>query len=84
MLNFDERQETKLEQEAFDLAMAERVEAERNSQIIAVTATQYARAAQYKALLIMLRSAMDGEAYDLEKVARHTVNVFNELEGVGC
>lgn len=84
MLNFDEREEAKMEQEAFELALAERVEAERHSQIIAVTANEYARAAQYRALLIMLRTAAGGERYDLEKVAAHVVAVFEELEGAGC
>ena len=84
MLNFDEREEAKLEQEAFALSMAEQAKEELDGQIITVTAAEYARAAQHKALLIMLRSAMDGDAYDLEKVARHAVNVFKELEGAGC
>lgn len=69
MLNFEKTEETKLEQE---------------EQLMVVTATAYARSAQYRTLLITLRSAVDGEGYDLEKVARHVVKAFDELEGAGC
>lgn len=84
MLNFDEKQEAKLEQEAFEITMAERARKEREGQIVAVTATEFAKTAQYRALLLTLRSAMAGERYDLEKVAAHVVSTFNELEGAGC
>ena len=84
MLNFDEMEEQKLEQEAFALTAAERAKEELDGQIITVTAAEHARAAQNRALLIMLRTAAGGERYDLENVAAHVVATFNALEGAGC
>ena len=84
MLSFDEKEEARMEQEAFESSLTEMVRANRTPQIVVVTADEYARAAQYKALLIALRTASGGERYDLEKVAIHVVDTFNELEGAGC
>lgn len=84
MLNFDEREEAKMEQEAFEITLEESARKQWENQVIMVTAAEYARAAQYRALLITLRSAVDGESYDLEKVARYVVKAFDELEGAGC
>jgi len=69
MLNFEKTEETKMGQE---------------EQLMVVTATEYARAAQYRALLITLRSSVDSEGYDIERVTRNVVKAFNELEGAGC
>lgn len=84
MLNFDEREEAKMEQEAFEVTMEESARKQRENQVIMVTAAEYARAAQYRALLIALRTASGGERYDLEKVAARVIDAFNELEGAGC
>ena len=84
MLNFDEMEEKKLEQEAFEITMAERSKEELDGQIITVTATEYARAAQHKALLIALRTAVQTDSYAVERVATTVVSVFEELEGEGC
>lgn len=79
MLNFDEREEAKMEQEAFAIAAAEQA-----SSLITVPFELMAKAAQYEALLMTLRTAACGERYDLASVALHVVSVFNELEGAGC
>ena len=84
MLNFDEREEIKMEQEAFSIETELQAIKDRRNQAVIMTASEFAKAAQHMALLMVLRSAASGERYDIEKVAVHVVAVFNELEGAGC
>lgn len=84
MLNFDEKEEIKMEQEAYEITMEERAKAERDGQIIAVTAAEYAKAAQNRSLLMTLRSAVKNDSYNVDKVAAAVIAVFDELEGAGC
>lgn len=84
MLNFDETEEIKMEQEAYEITMAERAKAERDGQIIAVTAAEYAKAAQHRSLLLTLRSTVKNDSYNVDKVAAAVIAAFDELEGAGC
>lgn len=84
MLNFDEMEEQKLEQEAFALTAAERAKEELDGQIITVTAAEHARAAQNRALLITLRSAIQTDTYSVDKVVTAVVAAFDELDGRMC
>lgn len=94
MLNFDGREEIKMEQEAFaaeaKLQDLRAIEAElnalneRRNQVIMVNAAEYARAAQYRTLLMTLRSSTGGDGYNLERVASAVVATFEELEGLKC
>lgn len=83
MLEF-ENQNQSFEQEEIPMPEDLREMAVHKNQALIVTPEEFARTAQYRTLLMTLRSATGGESYDLEKVARHVVATFNELEGAGC
>ena len=77
MVNFDEREEARMEQEAFENSTI-------HEQVIYMSAAQFAKLGQYRALLMTLRSAINEQAYDVDRISRHIVVAFNELEGMGC
>lgn len=84
MLNFDEREEARMDQEAFAIEAELQALNERRNQVIMVTAAEYARAAQYRSLLITLQTAVQPDTYALERVAAAVVTAFEKLEGAGC
>lgn len=77
MLNFDEKEEAKMEQEAFAVSDV-------HEQAIYMSAAQFAKHSQYRVLLMTLQTVAQTDSYALERVATAIVAAFEKLEGAGC